>query len=244
MSYILEALKKSEQERGAGESPSVQTIHSAGLQYAQQKKPLWPYILAVVITLNVIALIVFFAPATRSLKQSDAANPAPTADRGGTATVAAPVQEFTPSTPLATPPVTAKAPRAKPPVQPPAQPPAPPRQQTTAAAADKTVTTARRSEDNYQPSISKKTRNDYVSVVDVRDLPLDIQAGIPDMVFSAHVYSSNPQQRSVVINGNFMEQGDSLTSKLRLDEITPGGVVFDFDGVRFRTSVLSNWKID
>ncbi len=239
MSYILEALKKSEQERGAGESPSVQTIHSAGLQYAQQKKPLWPYVLAVVITLNVIALIVFFAPATRSLKQSDAATAAPTADRSLTTTVAAPTHEFTPSTPLATPPVATKAPPAKPPVQPPAQL----RQQTTASAADKTAAT-RRSEDNYQPSLSKQTRNDYVSVVDVRDLPLDIQARIPDMVFSAHVYSSNPQQRSVVINGNFMEQGDMLTSKLRLDEITPGGVVFDFDGVRFRTSVLSNWKID
>ncbi len=242
MSYILEALKKSEQERGAGESPSVQTIHSAGLQYAQQKKPLWPYVLAVVITLNVIALIVFFAPATQSLKQSDAATatPAPIADRSVNTTLASAIQENTPSTP----PVVAKAPVAKPPALAPAQPLAQPLQQTTARVADKTVTTARSSEDNYQPSISKKTRNDYVSVVDVRDLPLDIQARIPDMVFSAHVYSSNPQQRSVVINGNFMEQGDMLTSKLRLDEITPGGVVFDFDGVRFRTSVLSNWKID
>ena len=238
MSYILEALKKSEQERGAGESPSVQTIHSAGLQYAQQKKPLWPYMLAAVITLNVIALIVFFAPASNSVKQVSPApvTTSPAVEQVAASTVAAPIQkQATPALPAVE-----QASPAPTPVKPVAQP----RQPTTAPRTIAASTSTRRSEDNYQPSISSQTRNDYVSVVDVRDLPLDIQARIPDMVFSAHVYSSNPQQRSVVINGNFMEQGDMLTSKLRLDEITPGGVVFDFDGVRFRTSVLSNWKID
>ena len=243
MSYILEALKKSEQERGAGSSPSVQTIHSASLQYAQQKKPVWPYILAVVITLNVVALIVFFAPAGKPLKQTDATNPTPApltltpiADRAATTTLDAPTQKQ----PSPTQSVVAKTP----PAQPPAKPVTQIRQQTTAPRADTTSTVSRRSEDNYQHSISSQTRNDYVSVVDVHDLPLDIQARIPDMVFSAHVYSSNPEQRSVVINGNFMEQGDMLTPRLRLDEITTDGVVFDFDGTRFRTSVLSGWKIN
>ena len=238
MSYILEALKKSEQERGAGETPSVQTIHSAGLQYAQQKKPLWPYMLAAVITLNVIALIVFFAPASNSVKQVNPApvTTSPAVEQVTASTVATPIQKQAPPAL----PATEQASPAPTPVKAVAQP----RQPTTAPQTIAASTSTRRSEDNYQPSISSQTRNDYVSVVDVRDLPLDIQARIPDMVFSAHVYSSNPQQRSVVINGNFMEQGDMLTSKLRLDEITPGGVVFDFDGVRFRTSVLSNWKID
>ncbi len=240
MSYILEALKKSEQERGAGNSPSVQTIHSAGLQYAQPKKPVWPYILAAVITLNVIALIVFFAPSGEPVDRRAAINTMPASP--------APDQTMssTPAVPAAKPaPPPQPAPNQSPPAQASIEPHIRIRQtDQPAPQAEAAPPASSHSMDNYQPAISMQTRNDYVSVVDVRDLPLDIQARIPDMVFSAHVYSSNPQQRSVVINGNFMEQGDMLTPHLRLDEITADGVVFDFDGARFRTSVLSNWKLN
>jgi hypothetical protein len=62
------------------------------------------------------------------------------------------------------------------------------------------------------------------------------------MEFSAHVYSSNPMQRSIVINGRFMEEGDNLGSDLVLNEITPEGAVFDFQGYRFHQGVVSSWN--
>ena len=214
MSYILEALKKSEQERGANGTPGVQTIHSAGLQYTPAAKPLWPYLLAAVITLNVIALIVFFAPASRAPQPAaEAAAPPPARHTETiTAPAAAPQQ-------AATPVATATADTA--PI-------------ASAASGQK---------DSAAPATRPPQTNPAGEVVDVHDLPPHIQARIPAMLFSAHVYSSNPQQRSVVINGNFMEQGDMLTPRLRLDEITSDGVVFDYDGTRFRTSVLSDWKV-
>jgi len=65
---------------------------------------------------------------------------------------------------------------------------------------------------------------------------------IPTLEFSAHVYSSNPLQRSIVINGRFMEEGDRLAGDLFLNEITPDGAIFDFQGQRFHQGVLSAWN--
>ena len=53
MSYILDALKKSEQERGHGGIPGVQTVHSSALSYSS-KKTYWPYILIAAVTLNLL----------------------------------------------------------------------------------------------------------------------------------------------------------------------------------------------
>lgn len=59
MSYILDALKKSEQERGHGNIPDVQTVHSSGLNYRNEKKSYWPYILIVAVLLNLLAIVYF-----------------------------------------------------------------------------------------------------------------------------------------------------------------------------------------
>ena len=59
MSYILDALKKSEQERGHGNVPDVQTVHSSSLNYRNDKKAYWPYILIVAVILNLLAISYF-----------------------------------------------------------------------------------------------------------------------------------------------------------------------------------------
>jgi len=59
MSYILDALKKSEQERGQGNIPDVQTVHSSSLNYRNEKKAYWPYFLIAAVLLNLLAIIYF-----------------------------------------------------------------------------------------------------------------------------------------------------------------------------------------
>ena len=59
MSYILDALKKSEQERGHGSAPSVQTLHTSGISYHSSKTHLWPYLLLAAIVINLGALMYF-----------------------------------------------------------------------------------------------------------------------------------------------------------------------------------------
>jgi len=59
MSYILDALKKSEQERGHGNIPDVQTVHTSSLNYRSEKKAYWPYILIAAVLLNLLAIVYF-----------------------------------------------------------------------------------------------------------------------------------------------------------------------------------------
>ncbi len=70
MSYILDALKKSEQERGQGNIPNVQTVHSSSLNYANTKNTYWPYILIAAVLLNLLAIAYFIFDKEKSLSTS------------------------------------------------------------------------------------------------------------------------------------------------------------------------------
>ena len=59
MSYILDALKKSEQQRAHGAIPNVQTVHTSSLNYRDEKKAYWPYILIIAVILNLTAIVYF-----------------------------------------------------------------------------------------------------------------------------------------------------------------------------------------
>lgn len=59
------------------------------------------------------------------------------------------------------------------------------------------------------------------------------RAGLPEMRLELHVYSTNPQQRFVFINGRKYQQGDSTQEGATVDEITPDGVILNARGNRF-----------
>lgn len=214
MSYILEALKKSERERGNGSVPGIQTIHSSSLNYHQEKKSIWPLLLSVLVVIN-IGILVFFIvdrnsqpPASTQSRNQDMKNINAVADiqyeigkdayYPDTVKSAASVkQEILPGL-----------------------------YATNQSNTKSTPVTAEETEAN---------------VISIYDIPLNVRQYIPEMQFSAHVYSSNPAQRSIVINNQFMEEGDTVTNGLMLSEITRDGAIFEFEGYRFSTSVLSGW---
>ena len=220
MSYILDALKKSEQERGHGTAPSVQTLHSSALGHHSSKTHLWPYFLLAAVFINLAALLYFIVADSRQ-DQTVEAMPAEAA-----LTQASPSQTQLAEIPAVTPLSQAAAVdhTVYRPVSIPAMQPAP--AMSFPAAVSAPVQTSNR------PSM----------VVERDDLPADIQQHIPIMEFSAHVYSSNPMHRSILINGRFMEEGDRLATDLMLSEITPKGAIFDFQGQLFHQSVVSAWN--
>ena len=230
MSYILDALKKSELERGNGAIPSVQTIHSSALNYHQQRRLLWPWILIAVLLANVLILLYFLrtGPDTEAAVSASEhvrkISPGSSVSQNRVSADNPPAPEPTapapttpaPGAPTSTPPATVvSAPAAQPPAQ---MKPAPAK--VTPAA----------------PSSSREP------LLDIDELPAEIRRQVPNMVFSAHVYSSNPVQRSLVINNRFMEEGDAFSHDLILSEITRSGAVFAFRGYHFHSSVLSGWS--
>ena len=71
-------------------------------------------------------------------------------------------------------------------------------------------------------------------VYDLNELPLPIQQSLPSLVISVFLYSEDPTSRMVKINGQMMREGQSLTAGLKLEEITPEGVILSYKNYRFR----------
>lgn len=67
-----------------------------------------------------------------------------------------------------------------------------------------------------------------------RQLPLAIQRSLPELNFSVHLYTSQPTTRMVKVNGRVLREGDQITTSLTLDQITREGVILVYKGYRFR----------
>jgi len=73
--------------------------------------------------------------------------------------------------------------------------------------------------------------------IPMAELPLPIQQEIPAMTIQLHAYSGNPSERLVSINSRMLREGGSLTPDLRLEQITPDGMIFSYKGYRFQRGV-------
>ena len=71
----------------------------------------------------------------------------------------------------------------------------------------------------------------------LRELPLETQAALPALEINVHAYAQSRDARMVMINMTRYGEGDRLREGLRIDAITPTGVVLVFDNQRFQLPV-------
>lgn len=92
-----------------------------------------------------------------------------------------------------------------------------------------------------QPSERETT----VEVVDntprVSELPEHILVQLPAMVFSAHMFSSNDEDRWVRVNNRRLQEGGSIDNNVTIIKIEPQFVVLSFRGTQFRMNALTDW---
>jgi general secretion pathway protein B len=231
MSFILDALKKSDQQRQRGATP---TLPTAPVAIAAPKQPMFLYygLLAAVVLATGIVI--------GWLRPWQAEQPAT-----ATETVAAkpliPASYQTAVAPLPEPPEMAKKTAQELPatnststVQPAPMVaamkpdmPAPAKAETYSAPPAATVPMPVKPVDAAQDQ----------KVVPLAELPLQVQQEIPAMTIPLHAYSSKPRDRLVSINDRMLREGESLTPGLRLEQITPDGLIFSYKGYRFRRGV-------
>lgn len=65
------------------------------------------------------------------------------------------------------------------------------------------------------------------------DLPAHIRSQLPALNLGGSMFSSNPANRSLIVNGRLLREKDQLTPDLVLEEIKPRAAVFGFKGYRF-----------
>jgi hypothetical protein len=71
----------------------------------------------------------------------------------------------------------------------------------------------------------------------LQELPGAIRQKLPDFSFSVFLYTEEPASRTVRVNGAMMKEGQYVTDGLKLDEILPDGVIFNYMNYRFRVGI-------
>ena len=66
------------------------------------------------------------------------------------------------------------------------------------------------------------------------ELPEATRRQIPSMAISGAVYSDNPAQRLLLVNGQVLNQGGQVAPDLTVVEIRSNNSEFNFRGTRFR----------
>jgi general secretion pathway protein B len=231
MSYILEALKKSQAERQLGELPSIHTpqvqLHDATASSAGRRAPVWLVLGGV--SVAVAAALLLWQP-----WQAGAAAPVVPAvlAQAVPALALAPVPVATPPAAPAPAPVVASVPPAATaaPVHH-ARPVAEPKQETPGqtvpppVAAPASAATA---------PAAPPTPAAEETVAGMRDLPEPIQRQIPAIAIGGYIYSKNPADRLLLIDKVLRHEGEELAPGLVLEKLQPKAAIFSFKGYRYR----------
>jgi general secretion pathway protein B len=231
MSFILDALKKSEIERQRQTEPGLM---DAGAVQRRGRLPVWALLLGLLLAINIAVLLVMLmrnrAPSVRSTPAAPAnAAPAAQAAAENPATFSpldsAPV--YAPEIPLAAATGSAAADSAPPATRPPVSYVAPLRSPAPRAGAralrrpDPVLTDADAGADSGEilPSIS--------------EISLTGAQALPELHLDVHVYATDPADRFVYINMRKYHEGSVLQEGPRIELIRRDGVVLNFQGLRF-----------
>ena len=194
MSYILEALKKSDQKRKQGNVPDLQTIHIPLSIDAQPSR--WPYVVIVFLLMGLVFMIGWMRP-WEQLPESNVLNEHSDIKQFGNKRVGGVSTENDEPANKAVTSIKEKI------------------SQETFVESTEALNPV---ETVMSVKVNSNSHDDSgrMDVPHLEELPEILQKAIPDMSFAGHVYSSNPGQRSVIINGSAMGEGDMILSDLRI----------------------------
>lgn len=248
MSYILEALRKSDQQRQRGAAP---TLPAAPAPAAASRQPAFLlYGLLAALLVGAGMVIGWLRP--WQSEQAAPARPAPVAVRPEP--IAVRPLESNPRQAAPTPSQMAPRPKpetrpqsATPPVQaapaPIAAQPQPPAHTGSKADGTRRQADALVSGRKPAPAPEQPAGNAAAdaaraqAVIAMAELPLALQQELPAMTISVHAYSGNPRDRMVGINNRMLREGEYVVPGLKLEQITPDGMIFGYKGFSFRRGV-------
>ena len=225
MSYILDALRKSEQERHPGTpAPPGGPVHNVSLPWRGG----WLLVIGIILLLFLLAAAVVFWHSTAKRISSEAAVAAasPTEAPPAAPPAAEPVAVIPP-------PVTAV--KKESPVrdlaeQMQAPVPVTPKKPSTAPRRKAAAIEQRPSLKTDGPAVLLETDNTPL----LQQMPPDIQHAIPPMAVTIHVYSPQESQRILFINNREYHLGSLIEGGARVEAIVPDGVVLSYQGERFK----------
>lgn len=85
-----------------------------------------------------------------------------------------------------------------------------------------------------EPADSAATANEPDVPPLLSSLSDSFQRSLPAMDINVHVYAERPSSRFVLIGGRSHREGQLIADGLRLERITPDGLILSYQGQRFR----------
>ena len=235
MSFILDALKKSENDRQRQSSPALFEVKVAA---PRRNFPAWAIGLAVLLGINLLILLWFVlrspasvTPAPVPATSEAASAQAPPATPPGMVTVPA-TSTYIPaggSTVAQQPAITdagVVGPSSAPPLA----------EEPVLSGQEPSVPPDYDARD-YRPAITPAQAGNIAAArrdsAPTRDEVIAQGTQLPDLRLDLHVYDPDPAKRFVFVNMRKLREGESLPEGVRLDLVTQNGAKFTFRGTQF-----------
>ena len=242
MSYILDALRKADQERSIGDVPDLDTPHWSRRRGSHIRYWIWGGIALLIVNGALLAFLF-------------------NRDDGGDARpgVSGYMPEQAESKPLAPPrelqreTITKPQPPDRVPLRPLARPErsvvTKPRQpmprvveRPAAVAAPRTTAPGTGSETPaavttapvVQPAARQPVRTGESEIPEWGEMSLEFRSGFSPPRLDVHVYDDEPSRRFILIDLQRFAEGDTLDSGAKLEKILPGSIQLYYQGTRFR----------
>jgi general secretion pathway protein B len=231
MSFILDALKKSESDRQRQSGPALFEVKVAP---PRRGLPLWAIAIGVLLAVNLLIIAWMMLRHPRA-EAAVTVTPPPPLAAGATPAAggAAPAASVAAQPPAQSPLVV--APQAPPVAAVPASAPYPSPVPPAAGAANDEPDP----EDLAPAQEPPAFKANHVQRGTVEGVPLYQDASatpgthIPPLRLDLHVYAERPQDRFVMINMRKMREGEATPEGVRVESITADGAVLSYNGSRF-----------
>jgi general secretion pathway protein B len=262
MSYILDALKKSEKERKRGSVPDIMTVQDIQMS-GTQKRPLWILLILVVLLLN--AAVLFWVSPWKSKKpqtvsdstsdkrivakdQNTSSHVLSKTDNDKVSTnqygktkkiqlADSKISSDKKNAPQQSKKVNARNDLKKDIKEKPKAMP------ETKIKHETFSTTPRKKEEASDVASEANPDDNHLplplpnKIYHMGELPQSIQQKLPAFAISTFLYSEDPGSRSVRINGQMMREGQYLSAGLKLEEIIQNGMIFSYQNYRFQVGL-------
>jgi general secretion pathway protein B len=221
MSFILDALRKSENSRLRQEHPAMFDARAVA---SRRPFPVWAVALGLLLGLNLLVVLFVLLRQEREVVDTAADKVAVTAPVAAVAPIAAAVPvAAAAAVPNTAPPLPVASPAATPATS----VPLPSARQPVPGTVTRETTIDGVAFDAATPRAPSRTRDDLLAGGDA----------VPEAALSLHVYDPDPAARFILLNGQRLREGDMAGNGLRVLDIVPDGVVLDHRGNTFKVSI-------
>jgi general secretion pathway protein B len=220
MSFILDALKKSEMER---QQQSVPGLMDTRFVPRRRRLPVWGIALGVLLSVNVAVLSLLLV----RRNAADIKVPRPAAAPAAVDAAAPAARPFSPmdAAPEYAPEIPVAPAESAAPADTPAAAEAPPPQAAATRPAHR----------GADPVLSEPdaSADDQEILPSINEISLTGAQALPEIHLDVHVYSTKPAERFVYINMRKYHEGGRLQEGPIVERIRRDGVVLNYQGLRF-----------